>query len=168
MDAGIDTGDMLGQERIAIESSDNARTLGDKLAQTGSELLRKTLPDYLAGKIAPLKQDESLATYAGMLKKEEGLLDFSRTAVELERRVQAFYPWPGTFIMFRGQPLKIHACRAIQGAVSDAGARLMVDGFPAIQTAGGVLVFDMVQPAGKKPMRGDVYLRGAQDWECAE
>ncbi|MHC1784509.1 MAG: methionyl-tRNA formyltransferase [Anaerolineaceae bacterium] len=165
MDAGIDTGDMLAHKRIAIEPVDTALTLGEKLAGIGSELLLNTLPDYLAGKIAPQKQDDSLATYAGMLKKEEGLLDFTQPALELERRVRAFHPWPGTFTMVRGLPLKIHACRAIQGAVSEAGARLKIDGFPAVQTAGGVLMLDMVQPAGKKPMSGDVYLRGERGWE---
>jgi methionyl-tRNA formyltransferase len=165
MDAGIDTGDMLSQQRIAIEASDNALTLGEKLAGVGSELLLKTLPDYLAGKVAPQKQDDSLATYAGMLKKEEGLLDFTQPAVQLERRVRAFYPWPGTFTMVRGLPLKIHACHAIQGAGSEGGARLKVGGFPAVQTAAGVLVLDVVQPAGKKPMSGDVYLRGERGWE---
>ncbi len=166
MDAGIDTGDILARERIAIAPIDTALTLGEKLAGIGSELLLKTLPAYLAGEVDPQKQDDSLATYAGMLKKEEGLLDFTQTAAELERRVRAFHPWPGTFTMVRGLPLKIHACHAIQGAGKHSvGARLKVDAFPAVQTAGGVLVLDVVQMAGKKPMSGEVYLRGERGWE---
>ena len=80
MDAGIDTGPYLGRRELAISNQDTAATLGDRLAALGAELLLESLPEYLAGRIQPIRQDESLATYAGMLKKEEGELDFEQPA----------------------------------------------------------------------------------------
>jgi methionyl-tRNA formyltransferase len=165
MDAGIDTGDMLTKAVVKIEPDDNTLTLSEKLARAGADLLIKTLPDYLDGKIEPQKQDEALATYAGMIKKEEGLLDFTKSAGELERQIRAFYPWPGTSIMVNGLPVKIHAAHVVPSIKKSSNPRIRLDGLPAIQTADGLLVLDLVQPAGKKPMPGDVYLRGAHSWE---
>lgn len=165
MDAGIDTGQIIQQEKVKIESSDNSMTLSEKLAKTGSDLLIKTLPRYLDGLISLKQQDESKATYAGMLKKEEGFLDFSQTALELDRRVRAFYPWPGTFMQFQDQPLKIHATHVVLQPALQSSRRSQIDGFPAVRTGDGWLVLDVVQPAGKKAMAGDVYLRGVHGWE---
>jgi methionyl-tRNA formyltransferase len=165
MDAGIDTGQIIEQETVKIESNDNSMTLSEKLARTGSNLLTRTLPRYLDGLISLKQQDESKATYAGMLKKEDGNLDFSQTTLELDRRVRAFYPWPGTIMQFQGLPLKIHATHVVLQPVSQNSKRSQIGGFPAVHAADGWLVLDIVQPAGKKAMAGDVYLRGVHGWE---
>jgi methionyl-tRNA formyltransferase len=169
MDAGIDTGPILSQRAIPIEAGDNAETLGEKLARIGADLLIETLPGYLVGQISPTPQEDGLATYAPMLEKADGELDFNRSAIELERQVRAFYPWPGAFThIWQGELLKI--LRASVVRISDLdrtlepGRRTVYHSLPAIGAVGGLLVLEEVQPAGKKPMDGGVFLRGARNW----
>lgn len=163
MDAGIDTGAILRQRAMAIFPQDTAGSLSDRLAEDGARLLIETLPDYLAGKIVPQPQDEARATYASMLSKEQGVLVFSRRAVELERQVRAFLPWPGAYTFFQGEMLKVLRAHVEEGAAT-TGQRSVVGHLPAIGTADGWLVLDEIQPAGKRPMPGEVFLRGARQW----
>jgi methionyl-tRNA formyltransferase len=102
-------------------------------------------------------------TYAPMLKKEEGQLDFGQDVQELERRVRAFNPWPGAFMDFDGSPLKIHRARVEAGDAS-VGQRLIHKDQPAIGARGGILILEEVQPAGKKSMSGKSFLAGARHW----
>ena len=166
MDPGVDTGPILSQRAIPIRPDDTAETLSERLAVLGAELLMETLPGYLDGKITPSPQDDSHATYAPMLKKEDGELDFSQTAVQLARRVRAFNPWPGTFTRWNGNLLKIQRAHARQEISAAPGERLVHRDLPAFGTTEGILVLEEVQPAGKKPMPGDVFLRGARDWSA--
>jgi methionyl-tRNA formyltransferase len=101
-----------------------------------------------------------------MLKKEDGQLDFSRTAEELSRQVRAFNPWPGAFTFWRGQLLKIHRAHA-ESAAAEPGSACVHAGLPAFGTGQGLLVLDEVQPAGKKPVPGKVFLQGARDWAAS-
>ena len=107
MDPGIDTGPILSQHPLPISPEDTAGTLSSKLAELGADLLIETLPAYLTGRRLPEPQDESLATYAPMIKKEDGLLDFTATAANLERKIRAFNPWPGSYTFWNGQMLKL-------------------------------------------------------------
>ena len=163
MDVGLDTGPMLSQRSIRLNREDTAGSVFDRLSTLGADLLLETLPDYLAGKLTPVPQPEEGVTYAPMLKKEEGRLDFSHDVLELERRVRAFNPWPGAFMEFDGALLKIHRARAENGAAS-VGQRLIVQNQPAIGARGGILILEEVQPAGKKSMSGKSFLAGARDW----
>jgi methionyl-tRNA formyltransferase len=163
LDAGLDTGPSLSQRAIPIEPEDTGGRLFDKLAALGGELLMDTLPDYLSGKIVPQPQDNNRATYAPMLKKEDGLLDLSQPAETLARRVRAFNPWPGTYFLMNELPLKVHAAHSQPGS-SQAGKRSVINGKPAISTAAGLLVLDEVQPPGRKSMPGKAFLAGARDW----
>jgi methionyl-tRNA formyltransferase len=163
MDEGVDTGKIIAQRAIPIEAADTGGSLLDKLAPLGADLLLETLPAYFAGKVELRLQDESLATYAAMLKKEDGRLDFARPAEELARRVRALQPWPGTFFDWEGAPLKVQRAHAQAGRAA-AGTRLVDAGQPAVGTSDGLLVLDEVQPAGKKPMAGRAFLAGARDW----
>ena len=166
MDEGIDTGDMLAKRYIPIKDDDTAGSLFDKLALLGAELLVETLPKYLSGELKPQPQPEAGATYASMLKKEDGRLDFTQTAVELERRVRAFSPWPGTFFEWNSKPLKVHRAHVDAGHPNPgSGTKLTVEGVPAVGTGDGVLVLDEIQPAGKKPMDGKSFLMGGRSWE---
>jgi methionyl-tRNA formyltransferase len=133
------------------------------MAHLGADLLIETLPGYLSGAIQPLPQPEAGSTYAPMLKKEEGQLDFTRPAEELERRVRAFNPWPGTFMDFDGAVLKVHRAHVEPGK-AEAGQRLVHRDQPAVGAGGGLLILDEVQPAGKKPMSGKSFLSGARNW----
>ncbi len=165
MDPGIDTGPILRQQRVEILPEDTAGTLSDRLAETGAALLVETLPGYLSGEITPQEQDESQATYAAMISKEEGLLDFNETAEALERRVRAFQPWPGAFLSWQNVMLKVYQAHVEPCLSPTPGKRYLLGNLPAIGTAQDCLALDEVQPAGKKPMSGQDFLRGARQWE---
>lgn len=163
MDIGLDTGPMLARGAVRLTHEDTAGSVTKTLSHLGADLLIQTLPDYLSGKIQPVPQSEESATYAPMLKKEEGRLDFTRPAEELERRVRAFNPWPGAFMDLDGTLLKIH--RAHLGAgEAEEGQKLIYRDQPAVGAGGGLLILDEVQPAGKKPMSGKSFLAGARHW----
>jgi methionyl-tRNA formyltransferase len=163
MDPGIDTGPILSQRYIPIAPDETGGTLFEKLAPLGAELLLETLPKYLSGEIQPRLQPEEGATYTKMIKKEEGLLDPARPAGELERRVRAFNPWPGAYLLYNGKPLKVeHA--SIAPVTANAGQRVIHQGLPALGTPEGLLVLEEVRPAGKKTMSGKAFLAGARGW----
>jgi methionyl-tRNA formyltransferase len=164
MDAGVDTGPILGQRSIPIFPGDTAGMLFKKLAPLGADLLLETLPRYLSGELQPQPQPADGITYAPMLKKEDGRLDFTQPAVELERRVRAFNPWPGTWFEWNAVPLKILRARLSVEKSPGAGSRLIVDRCPALGTGEGILILDEVQPAGKKPMPGKAFLAGVKGW----
>ena len=163
MDQGVDTGAILSQRAIKIEDDDTAESLSGKLSRLGADLLIETLPRYLSGDLKPQSQDESQATYAPMLKKEDGLLDFTQSAEELARRVRAFNPWPGAYFEWNGGMLKVHRAHAETGNGSE-GQRLVDRGRPAVGARGGLLILDEAQPAGKKSMGGKAFLLGARNW----
>lgn len=107
IDAGLDTGDILLQREMPINDDDTAETLAPRLAQVGADLMAETLRGLQSGSIQPRPQDSSLATFAPILNKEDGLLDFSRPASELINRIRGFQPWPGAYTRFRGKNLHI-------------------------------------------------------------
>ena len=107
MDVGLDTGPMLAKRAIRLTPTDTAGSVFQSLATLGADLLIETLPGYLSGEITPQPQPEEGATYAPMLKKEEGRLDFTHAADELERRVRAFNPWPGAYMEWDNAVLKV-------------------------------------------------------------
>jgi methionyl-tRNA formyltransferase len=164
MDPGLDTGPMISKRVIPIKDDDTAGSLFMKMAELGAELLVETLPPYLRGELVPEPQDDSLSTYAPMLKKSDGELDFGQSAVELARKVRAFNPWPGTYFQWSGTPLKVHSAHPVEKTSPGAGVRTIYDQLPAVGTAEGLLVLDQLQPAGKKSMPGEIFLRGARDW----
>jgi len=163
MDVGLDTGPMLARRSIRLKPDDTAGSVFQALSTLGADLLLETLPDYLSGKLIPQPQPEEGATYAPMLKKEEGKLDFNSDVNELERRVRAFNPWPGTFMDFDGTNLKVHRAHVGQGEAS-AGQRLIMENQPVVGARGGLLILDEVQPAGKRSMNGKSFLAGARNW----
>jgi len=144
---------------------DTADALSDKLAIVGAELLIETLPQVLAGGLQPQPQPDQGMTTATTLTKADGELDLSQSAEPLARKVRAYNPWPGAFIVWKNQPLKIHRAHAAAGQYA-AGRRIVHHGLPALAVAGGLLVLDEVQPAGKKPMAGADFLHGAKDWQA--
>jgi len=166
MDEGLDTGPILSQESIRIEGDETAGELSEKLADLGAQLLIDTLPGYLSGEIAPLEQDGSHSTYAPMLQKGDGRLDFLEPAEDLRRKVLAFNPWPGAFIDVNETRLKVHRAGSVPGQ-SGPGTPLVMDSKPAVGTGDGILVLEEVQPAGKRPMPGNVFLNGFHGWEQA-
>jgi methionyl-tRNA formyltransferase len=107
IDAGLDTGDILLQQELPIAQDDTAETLAPRLASIGADLMTETLRGLQAGSIRPRPQDNSQSTLAPILKKEDGLVDFSRPAAEIFNRMRGFQPWPGAYTKFRGKNLQI-------------------------------------------------------------
>lgn len=168
MDAGLDTGPILTMKKIRIQPDDTADSLFQKLSTLGADLLVETLPKYISGEIIPQAQPTEGATYAPMLKKEDGHLDFNHSATELERRVRAMNPWPGAWFEWNGAALKVWRASVGEGKGLGVGRRLNVEGRAAIQCADAILFLDEIQPPGKKAMSGKSFLLGARNWETAE
>lgn len=99
MEAGLDTGPILRQAKIQLNGRETLEEVHDRLAQLGAELLAPTIIDFTAGKIKPQAQDEALATYVKILKKEDGKIDWTKSAETIERMVRAYNPWPGTYAL---------------------------------------------------------------------
>jgi methionyl-tRNA formyltransferase len=169
MDQGLDTGPILSQRELAISDQETASSLAPKLAQLGTQLLIETLPAYLNGDLQPTPQ-QGESTYAPRINKSDGELDFNLSAIDLERKIRAYQPWPGTFMNWNNQRLKILSARTIPTShhftESDAvpGKHLISEDLPAVITGEGILILEELQPAGKKPMPGPVFLRGARNW----
>ncbi len=166
MDPGLDTGPILTQRATPITAEDTAGTLSERLARMGADLLIETIPGYLKGEIRPQPQDDALATYAPKLEKTAGELDFTQSVAALERQVRAMHPWPGAYLLWEGNRLRVH--RATPKGVPHpppAGTRLIHQGLPAVAAADGLLLLEEVQPAGKRPMSGKDFLNGARGWE---
>lgn len=161
MGEGLDTGDMLAKVQVEIGRK-NGEQLHDALAEAGAALLLETLPRLAAGSITPIPQEDSQATYAGMIRKQDGKIDFTRTPEEIERLIRGFDPWPGAFCEENGKVMKFWAAQplnektdAVPGTVleaSDAGMR--------ISCGGRVLLVTEIQVPGKKRTRVADYLRG--------
>ena len=152
MDPGIDTGPTLRQKSLPINPDDTAGTLSNKLSQLGADLLIETLPAYLSGQIMLHAQDDSLASYAPMIKKEDG-------------KIRAFNPWPGAFTYWKEQLLKIHRAHVADHPSDIPGKHLIAEDSPAITTLRGTLVLDELQLAGRKIQTGQVFLQGVRNWE---
>lgn len=183
MDEGLDTGDMLLRREIPVAPEETGGSLFDKLAQLGGELILETLRQMEAGSLRPEKQPEEGMTYAHMLTKEMGDIDWSRPAVEIERLIRGLCPWPGTYSHLGGKLLKIHRAAvcdpdatAGSGDVSDQAACSGVSGAPEAEAPGslredgdriyvrcgnGWLELLELQLEGKKRMNTPEFLRGA-------
>jgi methionyl-tRNA formyltransferase len=164
MDAGVDTGPILAQESALISPDDTGSSLSDRLAGLGADLLLEALPKYLSGSLSPQPQDSANASYSTLLKKADGVLDFQQEAEVLARQVRAYDPWPGSFLIWKGQPLKVHMAHAVLVRSPGPGVRTAIDGLPAIGTAAGILAIDLLQPAGKTSLPGMEFLKGRKDW----
>jgi methionyl-tRNA formyltransferase len=160
MDAGMDTGGILAQVSLPIEASDTGVSLTARLAPLGASLLLDTLPGYLRGDLLPAPQDEGHVTLAPLLKKEDGRLDFALSAVELDRQVRAYDPWPGTFLEWDGARVAILHTSVSDASEAAIGAVTRLGAYPAIGTAQGLLILERVRPAGRQPISGDAFLRG--------
>ncbi len=168
MDAGLDTGPTLTRRAIRLMRDDTAGSVTGTLSTLGADLLLATLPDFLAGNLTPTPQPAEGVTYAPMLKKEDGRLDFTRPAEELARRVRALQPWPGAWLEYNGEPLKVLKARAeilFTYTIQQPGAFLVVGNQPAVMTSRDALLLEEVQPAGKTPMSGEAFLTGGREWK---
>src|SRR5438132_10198897 len=143
IDAGLDTGDILLQKAIPIAPEDTAETLAPRMAATGAELMVETLHGLKSGTIHPKPQDNSQATLAPLLKKEDGRIDFHQPAPEIVNRIRGFQPWPGAFTSFRGKNLHIWAARPDGRNLKEA--KRAVDGEALIVGVGWGVVHERLE-----------------------
>ncbi len=160
----VDAGPILAMEREPIYPEDTAETLGERLAQRGARLMREILPRWLAGEITPQPQDPSQATYCLRITKADGEIDWRRPAVEIERRIRAFTPWPGTYTFWKGRLLKIGRARVRLDLQAPPGRVIPVDRGAAVGTGEGTLMLLEVQPEGKRMMPIEAFLNGHPDF----
>jgi methionyl-tRNA formyltransferase len=160
IDAGLDTGDILLQEEVLIASDDTSDTLASRLADVGAKLLVTTLRGLQSGSIHPRKQDDSLATLAPILKKEDGLIDFSRSAAEILNRLRGFQPWPGAHSKFRGKNLQVWQGKGLDRSLPQS--ELRVEGNHLLVGCGQGTALELieVQLEGKRRTTAGEFIRG--------
>lgn len=162
LDEGLDTGDILLQREIAIQPEDTAITLAPRLASLGADLLVETLHGLGEGRIAAMPQDHSRATLAPILEKDDGLVDFSRTAAETYNRLRGFQPWPGAYTQFRGKNLKIVWAKPSQERISVAPGELAIRGDHLLVGCGEGTALELLQlqTEGKKAISAREFISG--------
>ena len=166
MNAGLDTGDMIRKTEVEIMPDETGGSLFDKLSRAGAELLIETLPQIADGTAVYEKQpEESPTPYASMLKRADGEIDWNTSAVQIERKIRAMDPWPGTYTRLDGKTLKIWKAEVYGDSCgfepSKPGTAVSSDhGRILIQTGDGILSVTELQPEGKKRMDSAAYLRG--------
>src|SRR6266851_6343029 len=172
IDAGMDTGEMLLQREIEIGARDTAPELAARMAESGAPLMAETLRGLAAGTIAPKAQNHAEASYAPMLKKEDGRIDWRRPAMEIYKRMRGFAPWPGAYTTFRGQTCHVWGEPASKagglglpsGAGGGAPGTLLGEENELYVWCGDatVLRVELVQLEGRKPVKANDFANGAR------
>lgn len=163
MDEGLDTGDVIAKVIVPLDEKETSESLFDKLSAAGAKLLAETLPSIGDGTAVYEKQpEESPTAYAGMIKKQMGLIDWNRSAVEIERWVRGMNSWPSAYTKLDGKTLKIWSSHIEdEKQTGEAGKVLRADKTGMyVQTGCGVLCIEELQLEGKKRMTVDAFLRG--------
>ncbi|WP_263376294.1 methionyl-tRNA formyltransferase [Granulicella aggregans] len=163
LEAGLDTGPMLLARSVPVAEEETSEDLFVSLAAIGAELMVETLAGLEDGSVKPVEQDHSLATLAPILTREDGLIDFARTAKQSYDRWRGFQPWPGAHTTLRGKKLIVHRMKVAEG-VNVAQGELLVDGERLIVGCGETTSLELieVQMEGKKRMAAAEFLRGYQ------
>ncbi|HEY4688047.1 MAG TPA: methionyl-tRNA formyltransferase [Anaerolineae bacterium] len=178
MDAGVDTGPMFAQAREPIHPDDTTLSLSARLAGLGARLVVETLPKILRGEITPIEQDHSQASLSPKIEKDDGRIDWSKPAIVIDRMVRAYTPWPGAFTSWNDAMLKIVRASVIQPTnqatheptsqptsepanqrISGQVVRLGKNAVGVV-TGQGILELRAVQPAGKRVMSIEEFVRG--------
>ncbi|MCA9550797.1 MAG: methionyl-tRNA formyltransferase [Myxococcales bacterium] len=157
---GMDEGAMLHTRAVPLDGTETTESLTEALAKLGGEALVEGLALAKAEGLEVTPQDEARVTYAPLIDKSAGALDFTRPAAELERRIRAFFPWPGCFVPLSDGPLKILAAQVVGGSGAAPGTLTALKPL-TVETGEGALVITQLQPPGKKPMDAAAYLNGA-------
>ncbi len=162
MDAGMDTGDIILMEKTEIFSEDTSASLHDRLSVMGAELMLKTLEKFRSGEILPIPQNHADATYADMLKKSDGLIDWRKTACELDCLIRGTNPWPGAFCFYGEKRLRIWKAKKISENTGSAPGTVL-EGFPnelRVAAGDGALFIEEIQGESGKRMTVRDFMRG--------
>jgi len=162
IDVGLDTGDILMQRELPIASDDTAETLAPKLATLGANLMVETLQGLESGQTRPIPQDHSKATLAPILTKEDGRIDFQRTAIEIYNRLRGFQPWPGAHTLFRGRHFQVHRALPTERAVELETGQISSESTRLLAGCGKKTVLELMelQPEGKRRMSARDFING--------
>ena len=166
MNRGLDSGPVLSKKAIAIRPEHTRGSLTEELAELGADLLLETLPGWLSGQVEAIPQDNDQVSLAPKIQKAAGLLNWEASALEIDRHIRAFSPWPGTFTHWQGKLLKVLSAQALpnwQGKAKAGEVLSLAEGV-AIATGEGALLLDKLQLAGKKAALAQDFVRGAQDF----
>jgi methionyl-tRNA formyltransferase len=167
MDEGMDTGPLLARAQVPISAVDTTGSLSAKLSLVGASLLLEALCHYSREELNPQPQDEAGASSSGVITKEEGEIDWHLSAVDIGRRVRAFYPWPGCYTKWRGKKLDIIEALPLNEEKAFKGGEVVAlsskGGF-GIGTGDGVLGILRLKLEGKKALSADEFLRGQRDF----
>lgn len=167
MDEGLDTGPVFAQKAIPIREVETAATLHDRLANLGAILLESFLDQILDGTLAATSQNDSLSTYAPMMKKDAGLIDWSKTAIEIDRQIRAMTPWPSAYTSWQGKRLKVVAALGLDDdelPSSEPGNVVPLSNGVAVRTASGGIMLKQLHLAGKRAATAEEFLRGHPDF----
>jgi len=161
MDVGLDTGDMLMSDSTPIFDNDNAETLHDRLSELGSNLIVKTLDGLLDNSIKPQKQNEDYASYAPIINKEMGRLDFNKSSRELFNLIRGFNPWPCCYFVFNNKRIKVFSSKIGGKSSSNVGAIEVIENKPFV-VCGDRILLELVEicPEGSKKMTGSSAVAG--------
>lgn len=167
MDAGMDTGPILAQEKVGISFMNTTGSLSSKLADVGAKLLLETLPNWISGELNPQAQDESQATYSKLINSQNAEIEWHLSAVELWRRVRAYDPWPICYTWYQGKRLKIHKVIPFGGVAKGKIGEVVALAEPpgiGVVTGHGILGLCQVQLEGKREMSVNDFVRGKRDF----
>ncbi len=164
MDKGLDTGPVYAQESLTIHDDETAASLHARLAALGGHMLGRYLDDILDGRIQATPQDDSASTYAPMIKKEAGRLDWQRSSADLDRHIRAMTPWPGAFTIWQGKTMKILKAQPVSTMSARAGQIVVKNGQVFVGSGDTALILEQVQLAGKKKMAAADFLRGRPEF----
>lgn len=161
LDEGMDTGDMLLTEKVEIRDDDTASSLHDRLKYIGADLLIKTIKGIKSETIRPIPQDDSQATYAPMLKKEDGRIDWTMKAEEIKNLIRGLNPWPGAYTRWDGKQIKIFKAEVEAGVKEEPGTviNISTEGIFAA-TGKGILLIKELQPENKNRMTASEFIKG--------
>ena len=162
MDEGLDSGDILLARKVPINDSDTAATLHDTLAEAGARLVMETIRNVVKHKLEPKPQNQDLVTFAPKLKKEDGLIQWNKSAENIRNLVRGLEPWPGAYTFFKSKRLRVCLVEAAPGEPSDSPGTVVrvSDHGIEVGTEAGRLIITEAQPEGKRRMPAKNFLAG--------
>lgn len=167
LDAEMDSGPIIAQQDIAIDDADNYSSLSDKLSEAGAELMVEILPNYITGTMKLSDQDDAQATYCSLVKRDDGQVNWSKSAIQIHRQFRAFYPWPGVFTHLSKKRLKIANLDVLEGDYEvnlvPGEVFLGSTGQLAVRCGSGSISLMRVQLEGKNEVSGQEFLQGHKD-----